>query len=105
VSKYTPGVWSVGADIGSGVAILTNAVAHNRLIGLSCYGAAESEDERQANALLMAAAPTLLAELTQLVKQVKETCRARKFTDGPLCVAFATANSLVKALKRKGVEA
>ncbi len=47
MSKYSSGAWSVGADIGSRVATVADAVAHNRLIGLSCYGAAESEKERQ----------------------------------------------------------
>ena len=103
MSKHTPPPWHVGADIGTGIAIADDS---NDLVGLACYGKANStEEERAANALLMAAAPTLLDELTRLLKQIKETCKARKFVDGPLSVSVATANSLVNALKRKGVTA
>ena len=56
------GPYQVGSDIGAGIAIQLAKKQTGRgssLVGLACYGHAESEEERKAIANLFAAAPDL----------------------------------------------
>lgn len=87
---HTPGPWSVvGITVGRESGSAFDIVCWLDLTH-------PDRERRAADGRLIAAAPSLLGALRGLVAQVSETCKARGFSDGPLCEATETARRVLR---------
>ena len=105
MSKHTPAPWIENqecrfADIGSDPNRLCIEISHNGYaIG---YWVPTEWDGMCPDSKLIAVAPELLRTIKNLLSQIRDTCKTRKFTDGPLCVAAEATHAVIRKAEGRG---
>jgi hypothetical protein len=81
VTQHTPGPWALHID---GLAVFGAGPDRQQVIDADVCSPNLSQEERKANARLIASAPRMLAKLKDIHYHMACTCRLEPLVDGPV---------------------